>query len=424
MKKIFTFLFAALMSAGMFADQYTVPSDYVLHDYYDNGDVCVCIYVPTDMDCNNKVLTGSFNGWSTTNCPVFEAVAGYDGWYVASFELEAEPDELKGMQAKPVMLSNSGAIDMNYQVGAATAIRGGVQVVQGAYAGEIDLINYGADAPNVYTVDAWKNNPCTEMPSAKYYVVGNMTNWEVNEAYEMTPNNDALTEEYMFNMDLTTASQFKVVKVEGETQTWLPDGTGNAYGEHGEITKDANYDIYFRPNADGGEGWFNSLIYVARHRDVNRVIFGVNVPANGKPESIEMVGDFEGATWENGIVLTVSETGWYISYEVYASADDEFKIRGAGSWENELYVRNAETGMWEAMSNIKFGDVWTDDTYKGEPVKWVELDYSGANYGWKTAVQGIENIELTEKAKKVVLDGMIYIVRDGKLFNVTGAQVK
>ena len=164
MKKIFTFLFAALMSVSMFASMDVVPSDVVLHDYYNNGDVCVCIYVPTDMDCNNKVLTGSFNGWSTTNCPVFEAVEGYDGWYVASFEQEMEPDESKGMQAKPVMLSNSGAFDMNYQVGAATAIRGGVEVQQGAVAGEIELINYGADAPNVYFVDAWKNNPCTAQP--------------------------------------------------------------------------------------------------------------------------------------------------------------------------------------------------------------------------------------------------------------------
>ena len=38
--------------------------------------------------------------------------------------------------------------------------------------------------------------------------------------------------------------------------------------------------------------------------------------------------------------------------------------------------------------------------------------------------EGIENIVLTEKAKKVVVDGMVYIVRDGKLFNLTGAEVK
>ena len=37
---------------------------------------------------------------------------------------------------------------------------------------------------------------------------------------------------------------------------------------------------------------------------------------------------------------------------------------------------------------------------------------------------GIENIVLTEKAKKVVVDGMVYIVRDGKLFNATGARVR
>lgn len=38
--------------------------------------------------------------------------------------------------------------------------------------------------------------------------------------------------------------------------------------------------------------------------------------------------------------------------------------------------------------------------------------------------QGIENIELTEKAQKVVVDGAVYIVRDNKLFNLQGAQVR
>jgi len=38
--------------------------------------------------------------------------------------------------------------------------------------------------------------------------------------------------------------------------------------------------------------------------------------------------------------------------------------------------------------------------------------------------QGIENVELTEKAQKVMVDGVVYIVRDGKLFNLQGAQVR
>jgi hypothetical protein len=42
----------------------------------------------------------------------------------------------------------------------------------------------------------------------------------------------------------------------------------------------------------------------------------------------------------------------------------------------------------------------------------------------KARAQGIENIELTETAKKVVVDGVLYIVRDNKLFNVQGTQVR
>lgn len=38
--------------------------------------------------------------------------------------------------------------------------------------------------------------------------------------------------------------------------------------------------------------------------------------------------------------------------------------------------------------------------------------------------EGIENIVLTEKVQKVVVEGMIYIVRDGKMFDVRGTQVR
>lgn len=38
--------------------------------------------------------------------------------------------------------------------------------------------------------------------------------------------------------------------------------------------------------------------------------------------------------------------------------------------------------------------------------------------------QDIENILLTEKVQKVIMDGVVYIVRDGKLFNLQGVQVR
>ncbi len=43
----------------------------------------------------------------------------------------------------------------------------------------------------------------------------------------------------------------------------------------------------------------------------------------------------------------------------------------------------------------------------------------------KNKTQGIEDIVVpADKAEKVLMDGMMYIIRDGKAFNAQGAQVK
>lgn len=42
----------------------------------------------------------------------------------------------------------------------------------------------------------------------------------------------------------------------------------------------------------------------------------------------------------------------------------------------------------------------------------------------KVFPMGIENATMSTKATKMVIDGQLYIVRDGKMFNVTGAQVR
>lgn len=50
-----------------------------------------------------------------------------------------------------------------------------------------------------------------------------------------------------------------------------------------------------------------------------------------------------------------------------------------------------------------------------------QIKQGKASVEWK---QAIENIILTEKVNKVIVDGNVYIVRDGKLFNMQGAQVR
>ena len=49
---------------------------------------------------------------------------------------------------------------------------------------------------------------------------------------------------------------------------------------------------------------------------------------------------------------------------------------------------------------------------------------SGAQLKLLQKAEGIENVVLTEKAQKVVVDGVIYIIRDNKLFNLQGTQVR
>ena len=101
----------------------------------------------------------------------------------------------------------------------------------------------------------------TPEPEANYYIVGSMTDWTVKaeDTYKLTLNENAEAgvTEYMKTIDFAAGAEFKVVKVQGETQTWYPDGMDNNY----VITNASNYTVYFRPNGDGGEGWHYGYIY-------------------------------------------------------------------------------------------------------------------------------------------------------------------
>ena len=455
MRKIYAFLAAALMSVSVFAAKDVVPSDAVLADYYNQGDVCVCFFVPADMNCNNIVVTGSFNGWSSTpaECVAVEAVEGYDGWYVASFEAEAEPDAEKGMQAKPIMLDANGQFNWEYQVGAATAIRGGVQVVQGAYAGEIDMINYGADAPNVFTVDAWKQNPCTAVYHNYSivvindgcngltipFIVGGMTNWEFRQMQlDMEKTQQYQTAVYYYNFKGAEGTPYQIVSAGMDPQTGLVDSTAMPGWTDIAYMQKLVDEVWARIPGEEGDNQLThenaEIVWDMRAEDLRwarcapaepseYTVLAVNLPALNCPEAVEIIGTFD--DWA-GTAMEKLNTGWFF-VELEAKASQYFKFRPAGSWDTEIEVYNAENDEWAKIGDnqLVFGQLWQDDTYKGTPCKWIELDMSNPDmYRWYVAEQGIENVVLTEKAHKVVVDGVLYIVRDNKMFNVQGAQVR
>jgi len=453
MKKFYAFFAAALMSVSVFAAQDVVPSDAVLADYYNPGEVCVCFFVPAEMNCNNIVLTGSFNGWSSTpaECVAVEAVEGYDGWYVGSFEPEAEPDAEKGIQAKPIMLDAFGAFNWEYQIGAATAIRGGVTVVQGAYAGEIDMINYGADAPNVFTVDAWKQNPCTAVYHnytvtvindgcngyTVPFIVGGMTGWAFQQMQlDVAKSQEYQTAVYYYSFKAAEGTPYQIVSGLMDAQGVVP-----AEGDSAAGWKDIAYmqklvdDVWGRIPGEDGDNQLTheeaNIVWDMRSEDLRwarcapaedpeYVVMRINFPAENAPEAVEIIGTFD--DWQ-GTALEKLDNGWYF-VELEAKPSQYFKFRSAGSWDQELEVYTDDDEWVKIGDNqLVFGQLWQEDTYKGNPCKMIEMDLSGENYRW-TEPQGIENITLTEKAQKVVVDGVIYIVRDNKMFTVQGTQVR
>ena len=218
----------------------------------------------------------------------------------------------------------------------------------------------------------------------KYYVVGNMTEWGVVEDNRMTLNLAADATEYMFTMDLTTSSEFKVVK-DGESQTWYPGGTGNNYGQNGEITEDGKYTIYFRPNADGGEDWFNGVIYVAKvvSDDMATAIEAAEALANADAEAIA-VGKLQAAIAEAKAIANP------IAADVAAlqAAVDQFKADNAESAIDLTSKVGTAKDKWTGAS----GTAGSVTTKAGTTTPLAEL-YNSSSAGVKMSqtITGLEN---------------------------------
>ena len=452
MKKFYAFLAAALMSAFAFASKDVVPSDEILADYYDEGKVCVCIFIPADMACYDAVLTGKFNGWSSeaANCEKFVAVEGFDGWYVASCEpvIDEEYPE-KGVQAKPVMLDGDGKFNWAYQAGAATVIRGGVQVIEGL-PGEIDLVNYGTDAPNVYTVDAWKENPCTAIYHnytvqvisdgcdglAVPFIIGGMNNWKDGGdelQIDVDKTMELMVPVYTLSFKAAEGTEYQLLSGLRDPETGLIDSTAKPgwYDDaYLQILVDGVWQRYEPTNSKlGTEAFVNydlreeSLRWArcAPAESAEVVAFSVKLPTENIPAAVEVIGGFD--DWQ-GTALTWNPSTDFFEATFEAKASQFFKFRSAGSWDQELELYNEAEDAWAKIADnqLVFSQLWEGE----EGARTLSLDFSDpAKARWTEApVQGIENITLTEKAQKVVVDGVLYIVRDNKMFNAQGTQVR
>jgi len=103
---------------------------------------------------------------------------------------------------------------------------------------------------------------CPEPPAEEsvYYLVGTMTGWQVVPEAQYTFAATETEGEYALATTLTEGQGIKVVGVQGETQTWYPEGMGNEYvvdaAHAGEKT------IYFRPAGNAEWAAFGGYIYI------------------------------------------------------------------------------------------------------------------------------------------------------------------
>ena len=255
--------FAALVVAvASFAAPATTPTKADLVDFYEPGQLCVCIYFEEEV-CNDIVFIGSYNGWDSSDpssMAKFSELEGFEGWYYV-----AVTDASESIEGKPVQLKKDGSFSWDYQGGDVDSwelVSGNVNITPG-YDGESDLKGYSTAEPVILISKYFKkhNSPCVAEvyhdytirltapfcagADGTYYdaaIIGSFNGWSEGVAGEI----DEATFDYIFKINDKEGGEFKF-KALGDTdwsnQIQLPE-----LDEAGNIVLDEN----------GAEKWYDN----------------------------------------------------------------------------------------------------------------------------------------------------------------------
>ena len=439
MKKFYALVAVALFSVATFASREVVPSDDDLAAYATKT-YTMCIF--NEEACNDIVLIGTYAGWSASaDLEVFQAVEGFEGWYVATWEdPDTDPEGDGGIQAKPVQLDGSGNFSWDYQLGGDAELIRGTEIagkpIMNPNGAEVDIKNL---QPGITVIDvkSWKNNPCTAVYhvynftlvspdcNEEDYVVpaisGGFNNW-AQEAMEM---NELKTAErqnaglpgavFEASYKAAEGSEFKfrsapewgkdwtnqLKEYSEEDDEWAAYNGGQnlVLGEETELVFDlGDPEKYLWDNCEKPEEY--------EEKEFDYAITVANVPECGEAV-LAIVGGFEACSWTVANAVEVVEG----VAELHAKNTDEFKFldKSTGDWSNEV-KGFAQTTFHAA------------DLADGEEDGKIAIDLAEAQFA--ACAEGVENVVLTESAQKVVVDGVLYIVRDNKMYNAQGAQVR
>lgn len=182
--------------------------------------------------------------------------------------------------------------------------------------------------------------------------------------------------------------------------------------------------------------------------DEEIVVNGMEWSAEGLASQARMekvkiyFGEFTPVVVEIDTITVAQAVEIGMALEAGASTADEYVVRGfacttydpkEGYNDQTWYMHDTDPTAYSEFQAYQCtpdrlvvqGDLML---VKGKIMKYVKNEKVTIEISRGTAThvyaEGIENVVLTEKAQKVVVDGVIYIIRDNKLFNLQGAQVR
>ena len=449
MKKIYAFMCAALMSVSLFAVPEQIPSAANLEGagYNPSTNVVLCLYFDS-VPCNPVVLAGNYDenpdlNWKLdpAKAKLFKALPGFEGWYAVEFPYK------EGVMAKPVQLKKLS--DETYDTGcwdfqsgdpdAWVRMDGSLEATISLENGNESKVEYKSAGAYIYELKYWKahKSPCVYIPKYNYTIylfdpecesndfapaiIGDFDNWKGTPMSKTVYEGD---EAYMYV--ITDEADHKIKFREASTNDWTnqlqwKDSLGNWQ----------DFADYMLPAVTTGTDTTLVFDYYdpAKYRYPLCGVTFLNIeitaklPAGAPAAGVELMGTFKGGVWDGeGLLMDLDPVTGAYKATIQAVEMNEFKFRELGNWDNQIEVSEDGGETWAVASNFKVGE---EMEMVGEKVV-INLDLSDpTEYRWSVnPEEGIENIVLTEKAQKVVVDGVIYIIRNNKMFNLQGAQVR
>lgn len=206
------------------------------------------------------------------------------------------------------------------------------------------------------------------------------------------------------------------------------DSTYISHNDAGNPTRMTMYGYHHKESGYAEEGWFESSYAEFTYNDKDQLIRRLEQVCNYTP----------GKTYTNNnkYEYEYDEKGdrshhnyFYWSNNNWKQRDSKDYIYNDAHLLTQTILQNCTSGTCvnsqkEEHTYDAEGNVLTDAVYDWGESDWMQSNFTQYFYH-NDGSEAIENIQSSEiKTQKVIRNGQVYIIRDGKTYNALGAEIK